>query len=960
MIKNLKKVISTFAAVALLASSASAFAVSFPDVDANASYAGAVDALTTLGVVNGDDNGKFNPENTVTRAEFAKMVVEALGAGKSASSSTYTKFTDAQGHWAAGYIEIGVAKGFINGYDDTTFGPDDQVTYAQAVKMLVGAIGYETYASQQGGYPSGYLSYGSSLDIVNGVTGVANDTALTRAQCAVLIYNTLKAPICKINGYEQNYKGEWVPKYEEMDGEGKNWQSLLTSEHNAYVVKGRVMDVTRDAKDGDTVKFRVELADNFDGEKVKGSEDNSGIVSGCVELPEVFVGTSGADKMQWVYSEAIIQEDVDTGDYTIVAITPYGSAKTVEFAAKDVKTVLNSNNEIEVKKESSAKTNDYDVTGATLYINGESEGEYDTIGVLAKATAVMGDNNVSGTVTLVKATKVASTSTGDAYNYVMVDYYLTGKVTSVDIDEDEAAITVSELNSSGIDGEIVIDLEEDMEQSVKFYKDGAEISYDAVKKDDIVSVACKYGTSNWEAEDMEVYVSDATVSGTVTGKNTTKKTITVDGETYDIAGGSYTVGTNYTLYIDAFGYVVDQDVNASSKTLGIVIGKYNTAGQRTIKLITADGEVKSYPATATEYDNFNDPNATTTMTAADVKNNIVEYKIDNSGNIKLKGYVTSSDIVDMTGSKKAEFSKELSMLDGYSISETATKIVALDDEFVDGKASAMTLAQLEDEGEYEVLLTNDNGDGVYGLVIITGDLAALRPTSTLAVVQASGTETEVSDTACEIVTVAVNGEKDVDVYFEQNSTSPLTLAEGDIIMYTVGTEGYVEKDDYKVVYKAADTYDDMVDNVKNADADKEFASKLKDPVVETSLGSNEYTLNINSTTDDDVEIYYGPVYTASANSVRLFKSQAAGNKLSFNNVKAFSLGTANVYTYNYNKAEDDNARVSVAGLSQDNSFFNLTSGNEFEWNSTTRVNPRVAFVRVVDNVVTDIVYYRAK
>ena len=110
MIKNLKKVISTLAAVAILATSASAFAVSFPDVDANASYAGAVDALTTLGVVNGDDNGKFNPENTVTRAEFAKMVVEALGAGSEAASSTDTDFVDAKGHWAAGYIEVGVAK----------------------------------------------------------------------------------------------------------------------------------------------------------------------------------------------------------------------------------------------------------------------------------------------------------------------------------------------------------------------------------------------------------------------------------------------------------------------------------------------------------------------------------------------------------------------------------------------------------------------------------------------------------------------------------------------------------------------------------------------------------------------------------------------------------------------------------------------------------------------------------
>ena len=135
MIKNLKKVISTFAAVAILATSASAFAA-FPDVDASASYAGSVDALTALGIVNGDENGKFNPDNTVTRAEFAKMVVESMGEGSAAASSTTTKFTDAANHWAAGYIEVGVGKGFINGYDDTTFGPDDQVTYAQAVKEL--------------------------------------------------------------------------------------------------------------------------------------------------------------------------------------------------------------------------------------------------------------------------------------------------------------------------------------------------------------------------------------------------------------------------------------------------------------------------------------------------------------------------------------------------------------------------------------------------------------------------------------------------------------------------------------------------------------------------------------------------------------------------------------------------------------------------------------------------------
>ena len=421
MIKNLKKVISTLAAVAILATSASAFAVSFPDVDANASYAGAVDALTTLGVVNGDDNGKFNPENTVTRAEFAKMVVEALGAGSEAASSTDTKFVDAKDHWAAGYIEVGVAKAFINGYDEKTFGPDDQVTYAQAVKMLVAAIGYETYASQQGGWPSGYLAYGSELDIIAGVTGVANDTALTRAQCAVLIYNTLKAPICKVDGYEQNYKGEWVPNLEEMNGTAKGWQTLLTTKHDAFVVRGRVMSV--DKKEG-TVSYKVEAAENFDGYYV-----TTAAVVGATAPYEVpaYIGTTAAADMLYTYSEAIIQKDADTSEYTMVAITPYGAAKTVEFDAKDLAAVNAIDpsaspavvaNTIEVKKENSNKTTPYKLVDTpSVYVNGE-------LSTSGLADSALSASNVRGTVTLVDATAAGSTATDGKYDYVMVDKYV--------------------------------------------------------------------------------------------------------------------------------------------------------------------------------------------------------------------------------------------------------------------------------------------------------------------------------------------------------------------------------------------------------------------------------------------------------------------------------------------------------------------------------------------------------
>ena len=591
MIKNLKKVISTLAAVAILATSASAFAVSFPDVDANASYAGAVDALTTLGVVNGDDNGKFNPENTVTRAEFAKMVVEALGAGSEAASSTDTDFVDAKGHWAAGYIEVGVAKQFINGYDEKTFGPDDQVTYAQAVKMLVAAIGYETYASQQGGWPSGYLAYGSELDIIAGVTGVANDTALTRAQCAVLIYNTLKAPICKVDGYEQNYKGEWVPNLEEMNGTAKGWQTLLTTKHDAFVVRGRVMSV--DKKEG-TVSYNIEAAENFDGYYV-----TTAAVVGATAPYAVpaYIGTTAAADMLYTYSEAIIQKDDDTSEYTMVAITPYGAAKTVEFDAKDLAAVNIINptaipavtaNTIEVKKENSNKTTTYKLVDTpSVYVNGE-------LSTSGLADPALSASNVRGTVTLVDATAAGSTATDGKYDYVMVDKYVAAQVTDVRVKNDEVTV-VTDTASVRINWSLV---DEDT-TSVVFYKDGAEISYEDVKEDDVILVK-----NDSKKEWYEVYVSDKTVSGTATGKSTTagKEYLLVDGTKYEFDNPSeiatMDLNADYVLLLDYAGYVYTWEQGETNKNVGVVVGIYTKAGEEypTIRMIDGNGEVVTYPS----------------------------------------------------------------------------------------------------------------------------------------------------------------------------------------------------------------------------------------------------------------------------------------------------------------------------------------------------------------------------
>lgn len=70
--KNLKKVLALVLAFSMMLSVV-AFA-SYNDVDADADYAGAVELLSALDIIKGDDLGNFNPDNTITRAEFAAIV----------------------------------------------------------------------------------------------------------------------------------------------------------------------------------------------------------------------------------------------------------------------------------------------------------------------------------------------------------------------------------------------------------------------------------------------------------------------------------------------------------------------------------------------------------------------------------------------------------------------------------------------------------------------------------------------------------------------------------------------------------------------------------------------------------------------------------------------------------------------------------------------------------------------
>lgn len=167
----------------------------FKDVPANAPYAAAVDLLVKLGVVTGVAPDRFAPDDLLTREQFAAFVVRAMGRERLARAFANQPTTfrdDAQiSSWARGYVVLASSMKVIQGFPDGTFRPREEVTYAQALTMLVRALGFDAHARNLGGWPGGYLVVADDLDLTEKLGAFDADLPMTRADMAIVTYNTV-------------------------------------------------------------------------------------------------------------------------------------------------------------------------------------------------------------------------------------------------------------------------------------------------------------------------------------------------------------------------------------------------------------------------------------------------------------------------------------------------------------------------------------------------------------------------------------------------------------------------------------------------------------------------------------------------------------------------------------------------------------------------------------------------
>ena len=146
------------------------------------------EALQVLGILAAGDS----LTGQVTRAQFAQMLVAASLYKDAAESYGSSLFKDLKGdHWASGYVRVAVEQGWMSGYVDGAFRPDQAVTLEEGCAALLKILGYDS-AALKGAYPAAQLSKAGSMGLLDGVSA-KQGSKLTREDCVNLFYNLLTA-----------------------------------------------------------------------------------------------------------------------------------------------------------------------------------------------------------------------------------------------------------------------------------------------------------------------------------------------------------------------------------------------------------------------------------------------------------------------------------------------------------------------------------------------------------------------------------------------------------------------------------------------------------------------------------------------------------------------------------------------------------------------------------------------
>ena len=527
----------------------------FSDVAADYAHNEAITALVDQGIINGYTDGTFKPENTITRAEFSKILAVASaprGYNFSATTTTFPDIAnmDAEHGWAVPYIAYAVSTKAINGYTDGTFKPGNPVTYAEAIKMIVCTLGYTPVVDTTlTPWYQGYLNIANQIGLTKGAAAVT-DAPSNRGIVAHLTYNMLSSPVLVQTGLD----AAGNPKYEMSTGEGG---TFAESKDNATTAEGVVMGVTDYSLDATSVgRNRIQI------------DNTVMLLDGSISMDTVksFIGcrvtysyTGNKDKVTKIsrlngYNSTVSVEPSQIKNITGSYLEYYPS-KTSQKTEK----VTFSPNFYVIYNGMPVNPASIDNTFKTTYLDVETGS--------VKFLSNDGNDSTAEVAFVEKyETYYTNAPVTDDTNGVVTIYDKNASLTSLpalEIDDDDVEGRVTKVSSKGATP--------------------TSASITAIAKDNVVSVAIPFGASSGKtAKGTSVIISTINVKGDVTGINDDKGTVTIGSNEYELspyykllcskdANFVLNTGDNATVRLDHLGRIVYVEKNATTDPYGLVL-----------------------------------------------------------------------------------------------------------------------------------------------------------------------------------------------------------------------------------------------------------------------------------------------------------------------------------------------------------------------------------------------------
>ena len=476
--KNLKKVLALVLAFAC-AFTMFAGAASYSD-KADIKATTAVDMLSSLGVIQGYEDGSFKPNTTVTRAQMAKMIFTIMNGGNdnaNAYVSLPTKFTDLPtAAWAQGYVRYLQNTGIIAGKSVTKFAPNDTVTGLEAAKMVLVAAGYNAQKAGLTGaaWAQNTMKYGQLNNLFEDVDADLN-AALPRQYAAQILYNALDMKRVVWSNDINDFKNATDVSGEKTIGE-KYMDLYKTSAEVLTSVKKTSGKDTYEIKLADKVKY---ADDKKEQEFTKVPTDVSDLLGLKVKVL-VRVKTNGDQDVYGVYAD---------DDSKVIATGTVGQLENV--SSDSMKTKMNGT-EYKLDKANNKLKVIYANKGVST----------DTVATIEQATAI---DQVAGTV------KLVDTDGNNKVDTVVVTPAKVGKITYAG----SKKVTIS----NGVGSNDVEDID----------------IYNGFAKDDWTVVTDKTYTAS---DDISVAKIDVVTSKVTSVKSSTPKEVKINDSWYKVATGS--------------------------------------------------------------------------------------------------------------------------------------------------------------------------------------------------------------------------------------------------------------------------------------------------------------------------------------------------------------------------------------------------------------------------------------